>query len=194
MNTSQRLRCTCPRFMSRTLRNRAPLMMLPNHILKSLLHDFLISLGAPRYLAIQKTIYSSSIRPPVIVLTGAGGQGKSQVAIEFCHRNANAYQGVFWVDSSSEASANRSYDKTLKSLNGEAAPVENHDPKSNVKDILRDWKKPWLWYLIITTARTTFRTCPHSFPGPMEQARVRYWSQAVTFRVQDLARAYHLMG
>jgi hypothetical protein len=64
---------------------------------------------------IQKTIYSSSIRPPVIVLTGAGGQGKSQVAIEFCHRNANAYQGVFWVDSSSEASANRSYYKILKS-------------------------------------------------------------------------------
>jgi hypothetical protein len=140
-------------------------MMLPNHILKSLLHDFLISLGAPRYLAIQKTIYSSSIRPPVIVLTGAGGQGKSQVAIEFCHRNANAYQGVFWVDSSSEASANRSYDKILKSLNGEAAPVENHDPKSNVKDILRDWKKPWLLVFDNYDSPNYFQNLSSFFPG-----------------------------
>ena len=93
---------------------------------------------------IQTAIDSTSNNPPVIVLTGVGGQGKTQMALEFCHRNINAYQGVFWVNSSSEASAMRSYEKILKTLGGETPSGESHDPKITVKDILRNWTKPWL--------------------------------------------------
>lgn len=114
---------------------------------------------------IQRTIDLSSIHPPIIVLIGPGGQGKTQVAIEFCHRNTNSYQGIFWIDSSSEASATRGYEKVLKLLNGEALSRETHDPKSAVKDILRNWKQPWLLVFDNYDDPDGFENLSTFFPG-----------------------------
>ena len=41
--------------------------------------------------------------PHVAVLQGMGGQGKSQVALEYCHRKKNnPYSAIFWVDATTE--------------------------------------------------------------------------------------------
>ena len=43
-------------------------------------------------------------------ITGLGGIGKTQIAVEFCHRNKRAYPGgVFWADASSAGSLTDSY-------------------------------------------------------------------------------------
>lgn len=93
---------------------------------------------------IQRIIDYSSIHPPIIVLICAGGQGKTQVAIELCHRNTNAYPDIFWIDSSSEASAIRSYEKIYKSLTGESLSEKHPDAKSAVESILKSWNYPCL--------------------------------------------------
>ena len=93
---------------------------------------------------IKKTIDSSATSPTVIVITGAGGQGKTQVALEFCHRNIATFNAIFWIDSSSEVAATRSYEKVLRLLNGKNSPEKSHDTKAAVKDLLRIREKPWL--------------------------------------------------
>lgn len=113
---------------------------------------------------IQRTIDSSAVSPTVIVLTGAGGQGKTQVALEFCHRNTTTYSGIFWIDSSSEVAAIRSYEKVLRLLNGETLPEKPHDTKGAVKDLLRSWEKPWLLVFDNFDDPNSFQGLPSFFP------------------------------
>ena len=117
------------------------------------------------FLQIQRAIDSSLVHPPVIVLIGAGGQGKTQVALEFCHRKASTFKGIFWIDSSSEVSATRSYEKILKSLKPETSSEESRDAKATVKSLLRSWKEPWLLVFDNFDSPNSFQTLPTFFPG-----------------------------
>jgi NB-ARC domain len=40
-------------------------------------------------------------QPRILVLHAMGGQGKSQIALEYCQRTRQTYRGVFWVNGSS---------------------------------------------------------------------------------------------
>ena len=42
-------------------------------------------------------------------IAGLGGMGKTQTAIEFCHRHINDYQYILWVKSENQADFNNSY-------------------------------------------------------------------------------------
>ena len=47
--------------------------------------------------------FSAGQGPRIAVLQGMGGQGKSQVALEYCHRKKNSpYSAIFWVDATNE--------------------------------------------------------------------------------------------
>ena len=49
--------------------------------------------------AIRRSLESPSKFGSVAVLAGIGGLGKTQMAVEFCHANRDAYaEGVFWID------------------------------------------------------------------------------------------------
>ena len=46
---------------------------------------------------------SDGSSPHYAVLQGMGGQGKTQVALEYCHREKNnPYSAIFWVDATSQ--------------------------------------------------------------------------------------------
>jgi hypothetical protein len=95
--------------------------------------------------SVNDAIATSTSNPAAVVLTGVGGQGKTQVALEFCQRHAETYRAIFWVDASSEASTTRSFEGiavTLSTVN-QVFP----DPQAKiafVKETLRSWPDPWM--------------------------------------------------
>ena len=48
--------------------------------------------------------------PRIAVLQGIGGQGKSQIALEYCHRKEDTlYSAIFWIDATTEHSVKGSF-------------------------------------------------------------------------------------
>ncbi|KAL8823327.1 MAG: hypothetical protein Q9191_005958 [Dirinaria sp. TL-2023a] len=58
----------------------------------------------------------STQQPNVLVLYALGGQGKSQIALEYCQRWREQYRGIFWVNASSEELALESYAQIARAL------------------------------------------------------------------------------
>lgn len=50
---------------------------------------------------------------PIVVVHGIGGIGKSQLALEYVHRFSARYDGIFWIDGSSEIALLRSIERSL---------------------------------------------------------------------------------
>ena len=88
----------------------------------------------------------SSQQPRVLVLHALGGQGKSQIVLEYCQRWQTHYRGVFWVNASSRSLAIESYHRISRALSGPTqAPGENGEQViETVKAELEDWHEPWL--------------------------------------------------
>ncbi|KAL8723929.1 MAG: hypothetical protein Q9181_007073 [Wetmoreana brouardii] len=84
--------------------------------------------------------------PQVLILHALGGQGKSQIVLEYCQRSRRKYRGIFWVNASSETLAIQSYVQIAKALLGDSsAHVENDDRVIEVvKDCLESSRAPWL--------------------------------------------------
>jgi hypothetical protein len=63
----------------------------------------------------------------IVVLHGMGGQGKTQLALEYCRRSqeAHIHNVVLWIDASSEQTLIRSYGKIVDKLAGSRATFPN---------------------------------------------------------------------
>ena len=83
--------------------------------------------------------------PRVLILNALGGQGKSQIALEYCRRSRKTYQGVFWVHASSEASAIQSYENIMTKLKiGELVKGDAEAVVELVRDFMEHWNERWL--------------------------------------------------
>ena len=108
---------------------------------------------------IRSVIASSTTNPSIIVLTGVGGQGKTQIALEFCHQAGAECRAIFWIDASSEHSALRSFEGIAAKLSKTSQDFPNIQSKITfVKEALRNLSKPWL--LVFDNFDR-----PHSFGG-----------------------------
>ncbi|KAL8792224.1 MAG: hypothetical protein Q9195_005180 [Heterodermia aff. obscurata] len=88
----------------------------------------------------------SANRPQVLVLHALGGQGKSQIAIEYCQISREQYAGIFWVNASSEDMAVQSYARIAAAVSGSSSS-EIRDGQAVVKtvmDYLSNWDQAWL--------------------------------------------------
>ena len=75
-----------------------------------------------------------------------GGQGKSQLALEYCRRSRSQYRGVFWFDATSENTVQRSFETLGKKLDLLATAVLD-DPGEKVRlvlDTFAKWEQAWL--------------------------------------------------
>lgn len=93
---------------------------------------------------IQTELQASRSNPSTVVLTGVGGQGKTQIALEFCHQYLEFYRGVFWIDASSRMSAFRGYERILKTIDITTILAGGEEIRSLVKSTLHGWEEPWL--------------------------------------------------
>ncbi|KAF7928997.1 hypothetical protein BELL_0247g00040 [Botrytis elliptica] len=114
---------------------------------------------------IQTALKASHNDPSIVVLTGVGGQGKTQIALEYSHQHMKFYKGVFWIDASSQKSASRGFERILKAIDSSAAQFGGEESKSAVKHILGDWKEPWLLVFDNYDDPNAFGDLPSFFPN-----------------------------
>jgi tetratricopeptide (TPR) repeat protein len=84
---------------------------------------------------------------PVVILLGMGGQGKSQLAMEFCRvsRAAGKFQAIFWIDGTSNNSLSRSFEDIITKISDSTPIFDNITSRvALVKDIIESWGFPWL--------------------------------------------------
>lgn len=75
-----------------------------------------------------------------------GGQGKSQVALEYCRRSKSNCRGIFWINATSEATAGRDIERIASKLNTPLQKVLDDVPSriDFVKETLENWNEPWI--------------------------------------------------
>ena len=85
-------------------------------------------------------------RPQTLVLHALGGQGKSQIALEYCESSREKYTGIFWINASSEALTTQAYAHIAPEFGGAPPTTMGDDEKAVdlVKDYLENWREPWL--------------------------------------------------
>ena len=109
----------------------------------------------------QITSYFSSRhvnRPRICILRALGGQGKSQIALEYCQQMNTVYRGLFWVNATSESTAIQSYVSIAQELDASAACLLSDAQKVNfVLQTLAHWEERWVM---------VFDNCddPNAFP------------------------------
>ncbi|KAH7078154.1 hypothetical protein BKA63DRAFT_280602 [Paraphoma chrysanthemicola] len=91
-----------------------------------------------------------------LALTGIGGVGKSQIAIEFAHRVrvATPQMWVFWVDAKDAASVKASYTKIAGALHLPGWDEQNADVLTMVKTWLVD-ESHGPWMMVVDSADDT---------------------------------------
>ncbi|KAL8711263.1 MAG: hypothetical protein Q9225_007149 [Loekoesia sp. 1 TL-2023] len=86
----------------------------------------------------------------VIVLTGMGGQGKTQIALEYCKRSqaSSIFKYVFWIDASTENALVRSYSTVAEMLSKPGVSfLDDKSRVSYVKEFLGRTSQRWLLVL-----------------------------------------------
>lgn len=84
--------------------------------------------------------------PTILILYALGGQGKSQIALEYCRKWRDTYRGVFWIDANSETTVTQSYGTIAAELFG-ASQIESYDSAVQIKMVQGDlerWSEAWL--------------------------------------------------
>ena len=121
---------------------------------------------------INSAIKASTVNPSVVVLTGAGGQGKTQLALEYCRVSIILYKAIFWIDASSEASTIRSFESiAAKICNLDESFLDNRARIESVKERLRTWPERWLLVFDNYDHPHAFKNLTSFFPissGPVQ--------------------------
>ena len=84
--------------------------------------------------------------PRYAVLQGMGGQGKTQVALEYCHKKKNnPYSAIFWVDATTQDRVEGSFQSISERIKRQTDNLP--DVKARVAFVLEmftSWKVQWL--------------------------------------------------
>ena len=108
-------------------------------------------------------------QPRILVLHALGGQGKSQITLEYCRRARKTYRGVFWVNGTSKSTLMQALVIIARELN--AAAMEGlTDDEAKIAFILRileQWEDRWLIVLDNCDDPATFSDIKQFVPQGM---------------------------
>lgn len=144
--------------------------------------------GRAALLARVSTAFSSweSLTTPLVVLSGLGGVGKTQTALEYAYRFSDRYQAVFWVNATSQETLLAdlvTLARTLGIANAQEAETQEH------LLLVRRWFEQNQRWLLILDALNDFSRVPDVLPlraaGHVLVTTQRRISQAVA-RVLDV--------
>lgn len=94
------------------------------------------------------TTTPTSVTPlKVVILHGMGGQGKTQLALEYCRaaKLSKRFQSFFWIDASSSNTVSRGFENVAAQISNPGQTFDNIDSKiSFVKETLGARASPWL--------------------------------------------------
>jgi tetratricopeptide (TPR) repeat protein len=81
----------------------------------------------------------------VVVLRGLGGQGKTQISLEYCRRTREKkFRSIFWIDANSETTVKKSFETVAEKIKDPGESVPDSATVDFVLDKLREWENPWL--------------------------------------------------
>jgi ATP/maltotriose-dependent transcriptional regulator MalT len=115
---------------------------------KNLGEDFI---GRKNELAEIRSYFSKKPNrmPRVLIIHALAGQGKTQIALEYCRQSQEIYGGIFWLNATSDMTVIGSFEKIATELQ-----LASSETLSNaavmirtVKDHLESWKERWLMVL-----------------------------------------------
>ncbi|THY56482.1 FabD/lysophospholipase-like protein [Aureobasidium pullulans] len=91
-------------------------------------------------------VADATTKPPVLVLQAMGGQGKSQIALEYCRRSRSRFQAIFWIDATSDASVQGGFERIAKKFDPLAAtgPRDRDEKIDLVQKKLANLEEEWL--------------------------------------------------
>ena len=102
-------------------------------------------LGRENVLARIETGFTSNSAPRIVVVRGLGGQGKTQVALEYCHRaRKKGIKAIFWVDATSERSVKTSLETISESIKSPGQTLQDEARVGFVMENLVEWPEPWI--------------------------------------------------
>ncbi|RDW58586.1 hypothetical protein BP6252_13062 [Coleophoma cylindrospora] len=138
---------------------------------------------------VESSFATSESLPQVIVLQGMGGQGKTQLALEYCRQAIQKlqYAGIFWIDASNLITTTKCFDTTCHAIYPNKYFPDAKARMLYVKDSLRRWKRPWL--IVFDGYDTTGVLNLADFAPNSSNGRV-----IVTTRNQDLSRFVPLIS
>ncbi|RUS31740.1 hypothetical protein BC938DRAFT_477194 [Jimgerdemannia flammicorona] len=87
--------------------------------------------------------------PKLITLCGLGGMGKSQIALEFCYRNKEYYQYIFWMEADTDAALQSSFKGAAEKL---GLPIHGKDPVDVIHYTTQWLQKSSGWLLVFDNA------------------------------------------
>ncbi|TGO67567.1 hypothetical protein BOTNAR_0039g00030 [Botryotinia narcissicola] len=88
---------------------------------------------------------SSESESRIVVLRGLGGQGKTQIALQYCDRaRKNNIRAVFWIDATSESTVKKDFKSVLEHIESPADSTQDDQVVASVLNRLQDWNEPWL--------------------------------------------------
>ncbi|KAF7955132.1 uncharacterized protein EAE97_000391 [Botrytis byssoidea] len=138
---------------------------------------------------------NSSSEANMVVLRGIGGQGKTQIALKYCHIWRSKFEAVLWVDASSENSVIRSFETIYAKIKGPGNDCGSGDTKLDfVKDTIRTWNFRWLITFDNYVTPETFsleKYIPHSIQGSV---LVTTRHKDIDALVENTAAAIELFG
>ncbi|KAI9775123.1 MAG: hypothetical protein M1839_001434 [Geoglossum umbratile] len=104
--------------------------------------------------------------PATVVLFGMGGQGKTQLALEYCRRQAGRYRAILWIDATSPHTVARSFGTIANKISKSKRVFSDEEAKiSFVKDTLETWSS-WLLVFDNFDDPSAFKDIKAYFPKP----------------------------
>ncbi|KAF3941100.1 hypothetical protein ABW19_dt0207299 [Dactylella cylindrospora] len=91
--------------------------------------------------------YGNGGRLKVVVLQGMGGQGKTQLALEYARKSQaeGRYKAIFWVDSATESSVTKGFERISEYLKEPNQNFSDFESRIRfVKGVLSQWSASWL--------------------------------------------------
>ena len=89
--------------------------------------------------------FSAEGRPCVMVIRAMGGQGKTQVALEYCHRAKDQrFKAIFWLDAMSESSLRKDFRTIAERIKPLDMIIDDDSGVDLVLEKLGEWPEPWI--------------------------------------------------
>jgi tetratricopeptide (TPR) repeat protein len=95
---------------------------------------------------LQACFAEESTTSRIAVLRGMGGQGKSQLALEYCAigRASGQLKAIYWLDASSDTFIARSFEEISLALDTSSSFDNQNDRLNFVRSTIEAWDFPWL--------------------------------------------------
>jgi NB-ARC domain len=110
--------------------------------------------------------FSAEGRPCVMVIRAMGGQGKTQVALEYCHRAKDQrFKAIFWLDAMSESSLRKGFRTIAERIKPLDMIIDDDSGVDLVLEKLGEWPEPWLMIFDNYDDPKTFNNLQEYIPG-----------------------------